>query len=338
MTRSTAKRATPKLEYVKFTRAKGKLYAYFNTGKKVRGKLIYAAMPEFGSAAFYSVYGAMKGARTKRAQVILTVADICARYEASDEFKELAAGTRKVYRLTLSKISRIMGHAPVDEVKRKHVYAVVEAMPGAASRNLFVAVVGVIYRWARKRDLTEAEPTKDIGHWKTGEYAPWPKPLLDAALACDDDRVRLAVHLLFYTGQRLGDVVKMRWNAIHAGKIAVVQQKTGKPLNIPLAKQLRAELDRAPRNGLTILTGPTGKPMRDDAVREQLKAYAAGLGHKVVPHGLRKNAVNTLLELGCTIPQVQAITGQSVETVMHYAKGVDQDALGEAAILKMERR
>ncbi len=57
---------------------------------------------------------------------------------------------------------------------------------------------------------------------------------------------------------------------------------------------------------------------------------------RLVFHGLRKSAVVMLLEVGCTTAEVQAITGQSMQMVEHYAKQVNQKKLAAAAILKWE--
>lgn len=53
-------------------------------------------------------------------------------------------------------------------------------------------------------------------------------------------------------------------------------------------------------------------------------------------HGLRKSAVVTLLEAGCTAAEVAAITGQSMQMVEHYARQVNQKKLAAAAILEWE--
>ena len=44
----------------------------------------------------------------------------------------------------------------------------------------------------------------------------------------------------------------------------------------------------------------------------------------------------SLLEAGCSVPEVAAITGQSYQMVQHYAAGISQRRLGKAAILKLE--
>jgi integrase len=259
-------------------------------------------------------------------------------YLASDTFRSRAQGTQKVYKLTLDRIVDTMGKLRVEAVTRKHVRHVLATIPGNASRNLFVGTLGALYKWGRAHDMTEANPVAGIEKYEVGEHEPWPLVLLDAALAAEDDTVRLAVHLLFYTGQRLGDVAKLHWSAIYNGRLNLRQQKTGKDVSMPLAKPLAAELARTPNAGLFIIAHPNGRPYSIDAIRAKLKAFCAERGYDRVPHGLRKNAVNALLEEGCTISEVQAITGQSMEIVAHYAKGVDRDKLADAAILKFDRR
>jgi hypothetical protein len=55
-----------------------------------------------------------------------------------------------------------------------------------------------------------------------------------------------------------------------------------------------------------------------------------------VPHGLRKNAVNALLEAGCSAAEAASISGQSLQMVEHYAKQRAQARLADAAVLKWQ--
>lgn len=327
----------PRLKYVKFTRAKGKVYAYFNTGRQAKGKTVYLPLPPFGSVGFYDSYASFLGNRTKREQSGATVAHLARLYESSDDFKLRAEGTKRLYLMTLKKILAEFGDFPLEDVTRKRIYDVLDEIPGPAARNIFTSVLSVLYRYARSRDMTEANPVKDIPKAKVGEHEPWPSELLTAALVAKDDLVRLSVHLLYFSGQRLGDAVKLRWSDLRSNKIVMQQQKTGKPMLIQMHSDLIAELEATPRRGMTIIAHENGEPVAAGQVRVALKAFGDKLGFAVVPHGLRKNAVNSLLRAGCTIPEVQAITGQSVEMVMHYAKRVDQGAMSEAAIIKFER-
>jgi integrase len=161
--------------------------------------------------------------------------------------------------------------------------------------------------------------------------------VLNAALASKNARVRLATHLLYYTAQRIGDVVKLRWSDIRDGALHVQQQKTRKALRIPLHTALAAELEKTPRSSLTILSGLDGGPVGDQPIRAALKEHCAGFGLNLVPHGLRKNAVIALLEAGCSIAETASISGQTFQVVEYYAKLRDQGKLASAAVLKWQR-
>lgn len=329
----------PDLPHVKYVKAKGKLYAYFNTGKKKDGKPIYQALPSPGSVGFYDSYSAMCGARTKRQAVSYTIADLAEEYQESTLFKAKPLGTRKYYTSTLKRITALLGSFPVNDLRRDDIQLVLDnEMAGPGAHNAFLALLGIIYTFARKRQKTELEPVKDFDKLPTGEHEAWPEHILEAGLNAAHDRTRLAVHLLYFTGQRIGDVMAMRWSDVKNGRVYVVQQKTGKKLRIPIHRELQAELDRTPKRGVTIITAQDGRAMTPQVVRRELKSLCASFGLELVPHGLRKNAVNSLLEAGCTVAEVAAITGQTYRIVEQYAAQVDQERLGSAAIIKFENK
>lgn len=58
--------------------------------------------------------------------------------------------------------------------------------------------------------------------------------------------------------------------------------------------------------------------------------------HRWVFHGLRKNAVCLLLEVGCTEAQVAAIVGMSLQMVAHYSKQVSKFRLARGAMKVFE--
>lgn len=329
----------PKLEHVKYVKAKGKLYAYFNTGKKKDGKPIYRRLPAPSSVGFYDSYAAMKGAREKRQAVSYTIANLADDYLASLDYQGKAEGTQKYYAVTLRRIVALLGDYPVNDLRKEDLQLVLDnEMAGPGSHNAFIAVLGIIYTFARRRSKTELEPVKDIPKMETGEHQAWPEHVLEAGLTARHDRTRLAIHLLYFTGQRIGDVMKMRWSDVRDNQVYVVQQKTGKKLKISLANELKAELDRTPKRGITIITQADGRQMTPQVVRKELKKFCTDMGYELVPHGLRKNAVNTLLEAGCSVAETAAVTGQTYNIVELYARQVDQGRLSSAAIIKLENK
>lgn len=328
----------PALPHVKYVRAKnGQVYAYFNTGQVQNGRPIRKRLPDPASPSFYDTYAAYCAGRQKRKAVSDTFGGLVDDYLRSVEYRSKAAGTQKLYAIQLGKAVAAMGSLSVDTIAYAHLHAVLDKNEwGAGSRNMFIAAIGAVYQWARQRGRTERNPTKDFVRAKGGQHEPWPEVVLEAALRSDDDFVRLAVHLLYFTGQRISDVCVMRWNDIRDGILTVTQRKTRKTLEIPVARELQTELERTPKRSLTILTGRQGRPISPDRARAILQAFTTTHGVQTVPHGLRKNAVIALLEFGCTIAEVAAITGQTYAMVEHYAARVNNRRLGESAILKFD--
>lgn len=331
------------IPHVKHVRAKGRDYYYYDTGElKPNGAKLFKRLPDVKADDFGAKLAAHEAWRTKRAKTGAsgtTVTALIRYYSDSSEFARLAASTQRVYQISLSKIEAEMGEAPVDDVTPKDVATFISDMgnaPGAA--NMALSVLSAVYKWGRLKHHVNAT-TNPIGDHKmvaTGSHEPWPEAIVNAALASEAPRVKLAAHLLYFTAQRIGDVCKMRWTDIGDGFISITQQKTDKPLTIPLHRTLAAMLAATPKRGMTILTSHNGAPVSPDRIRYDLQEFAAGYGAKVVPHGLRKNAVIALLEAGCSVAETAAVSGQSFQMVEYYAKMRDQKKLSSAAILKWE--
>ena len=68
--------------------------------------------------------------------------------------------------------------------------------------------------------------------------------------------------MLLYTGQRAGDVVKMRRSDLPDGLIPVIQEKTGVELSILLRPALMAAIKAAPAKCLILIGDANGRPIR----------------------------------------------------------------------------
>ena len=151
-----------------------------------------------------------------------------------------------------------------------------------------------------------------------------------------------AAALAQYSGQRLSDVLKVKWGDINNGQISVRQGKTGKFVWMPVHRKLASILAVLPRDSIHVLTSSRGRPWTLDGFKA---SWSAELNRdamkplrdkRLVFHGLRKSAVVMLLEAGATDAEVSAITGQSRDMVEHYSRQVNQRRLAAAAILKWE--
>jgi integrase len=132
------------------------------------------------------------------------------------------------------------------------------------------------------------------------EREPWPQELLDAyrAACAIETRERLVMELCVGTGQRIGDVLNMRWSNIEDGGVLVRQSKTSKELWVPILPELQAALDAASRHSVFILTNERGANRwsyrgASAAVRKVSEQIGA-LDYDI--HSWRYNAACELLE------------------------------------------
>jgi len=144
---------------------------------------------------------------------------------------------------------------------------------------------------------------------------------------------RLAYSMLLYTAQRRSDVVRFTPDDVKGDRIALTQQKTKKPMRLPIHPALREALDAGPMGIRTVLEserGPFTSASFGNWFRKQCDA--AGLKH-CSAHGLRKAMARMIAEKGGTNAMMKGFGGWSKDDeVALYTKSVDQEAMAVAAL------
>jgi integrase len=325
---------------VKIRKPNGRLYYYLQRHRGTTNAEGRARLPDIEAHDFWQEYALLSGVPIPKANANAISALVSA-WQASPEWRGMAAKTRKEWERYSRRIAEVLGEFDVRIIKPKHVIALRDkyADTPAAANNL-VRCLSAMMRWGVLRDWREDNPCREVP-MLDGEqpYEPWPWHVIDAAkIELEARRPDLwwAIALALYTGQRQSDVLPMRWDAIQSGMIAVRQEKTDKRLAIPLHRDLKTVLDTIPKRAVTILTSSDGVPWRT-GFRSSWKKYGPAAANGYVFHGLRKSAVVTLLECGASTAETSAITGQSLQMVEHYAKGVNQSRMAVTAMGLWER-
>jgi integrase len=331
-----------KLPFLRPKKAKGKTYYYFDAGKDATGATILTPLPHIRDPRFGDCYARAKAERTRRKnkQGILTLDGLIRSFEKSPEFRELSHATKRSYTLYLKRANALIRtrsgeSVPVRQIEREDVVALRDTLadtPGAASQA--VRAVSALFAWAIENGKVKENPAARIKKFKAEPHKEWPDDLLEEALA--DPQVGMPVALLYFTGQRIDDVVGMGWDDIKGDHMLVHVKKKDKQIRVAILPELAERLKAQERTAVTILTNSNGQPWKQSGLRQKLQDWAKERGHKVVPHGLRKNAVNALFEAGCTAAEVSGITDQSIGMLEHYAKGVNKLTLGRAAVVKLD--
>jgi len=260
----------------------------------------------------------------------------------SAEWHQLANTTQATYRGIIERIRQEYGALSVKGLKPEHVRKMRDRRKDTpAAANNLLKTLRWMMRFAVDRNMRSDNPTIDIRPLRqaTEGFHTWTEDEISKFEArwSLGTRERLAFDLLLYTAQRSGDVRQMGRQHLRDGRIAVVQEKTGARLEIPLHAALQASLAVVPANQMMFVVTQFGKPYTaggfgnwfSDACRQ------AGLP-MCSAHGLRKSAATRLSDAGCSEAQIMAVTGhQTAKEVQRYTRMRDQKRLADAAMAKV---
>jgi integrase len=264
-----------------------------------------------------------------------TIADLISSYRGSRHNRLLAPATRrnteKTYRWLEPFKDRLL-----DTITKAEISTVIDGLP-AGNAHIFLSRVRALFSYARSLEEMTKDPCVGLTTPATGEYRPWTQKEVDAFLKGSSDTVGMAVKLAYYTGQRMSDVLTMKWNDIRDGGLDVVQMKTKQPLHIPLHPKLKAALKKHSQGSKSdyIIAMKDGRPYTPHEFRGRFRdtRIALGLPDDMVFHGLRKLTAVNLAEKGASTQEIMAVGGwKSSRQVDHYCKGSNQRKLAKQAI------
>lgn len=343
--------ATIRLRYVhEYVDRHGRIRRYFRRGTAKRIPL--AGQP--GSPEFMEAYHAALHGHTEPTPKLVglersppgSFSALVAAYYASGHFRALAPVTKATYRTEIERLRQHHGRKPVALIRREHVKRIVAARadrPGAANKAL--RTLRMLMRFAVDEGFRADDPSAGLKKLKIrgGGFAAWSEDDISRFEARFEvgTRARLALALLLYTAQRRSDVIRMGWQHVREGNIAVTQQKTSASLWIPIHPVLSTILAATPRQNMTFLVTARGKPFTPAGFGnwfgESCRRAGLPVGHNA--HGLRKSAARRLAEAGCTSRQIMAVTGhRSLDEVERYTREVDQVALATRAISMLKAK
>ena len=267
-----------------------------------------------------------------------TVGGLVTDYYRSPEFANLKPNSQRVYRLVLGSLVDKHGHRLVRDLEPDKARVIVQGIgttrPGMA--NLTISVLKRLMAFAVKIGLRNDNPVTGVDRYRLGSHHTW----TDAEIAAYETRwplgtrERLAFALLLYTGQRVGDVAKLKRSDISGGMLRLVQQKTGVPLAIPIHPVLERAMRAGPANGLYLVGDKDGRPIAAASLTRLVRraVAAAGLLDRCKPHGLRKAILRRLAEHGATAKQIAAVSGhKTLGEVERYTRAADQATMSKAA-------
>lgn len=306
-------------------------YLYFEKPGSERAR-IYA---QPGTAEFQAEYTRLL-LGSKPAQTHYTFKALVASYRRSRRWKGLSARSQSDYAKVLDWVMDKLGPYDVRDFRRPDLIRARDANAETLRfANYIVQVVRILLEQAIDLGWIRENPAKGVPLLKSDGPGrePWPTELIEAYRAKATGRALLVFELCLGTGQRIGDVLRMRWDAIEDGGITLRQGKTGTELWIPLTARLSAALAATPRVGLTICAQPNGRPTSYRGAADLVMKVRREIGAEAYDiHSLRYATTAELAALGCGDDLIQAVTGhKSTAMVAKYAGKARQKARAIAA-------
>ena len=204
--------------------------------------------------------------------------------------------------------------------------------------NARVIAIKVVFKWAMKKRLVDSNPSISVERVriKSDGFKAW---TIDDVRQFESrhpigSKARLALALLLYTGQRRDDVVRFGRQHVKNGKLIFKQQKTGKPMKLPILPELQKIINASPTGDLAFLVNELNRPWNAHGFSNKFREWCneAGLP-KLSAHGVRKASATFIADAGGSSHMLMAAFGWSTLAMAeHYTKSANQEWLAEQAM------
>ena len=213
-----------------------------------------------------------------------TFAETATLYEREGLVKR-APKTQAEYTRQLRTLVRVFGAMRLDSIKPKHIadYMVarstrtvdkqgkVHGGPIVATREK--ALLSLLFSFARRRGLTDGmNPCMGIRGTKAQRDRYVSDAELSDAVKRADTTLAAFLELCYFTGQRPGDVVRMRRQDVQDGVLSVQQGKTGAKVRIGIDGPLQDVLERLTAGAVAsmfLVRDDRGQPLTLPALRKR---------------------------------------------------------------------
>ncbi len=205
-----------------------------------------------------------------------------------------------------------------------------------------MASVGRLFSWARGRGLSTARPTEDVERLHDADRSDiiWTDDDLTAILAKSSKEVGWAIRFAAETGLRLGDLIRVPWNAVGQQGIVWRTGKRKRQVVVPLTPGARSLLKEMPTRALTVLANSRGDPWTPDGLKHMIRAARIEAGITGLRlHDLRGTAATRLFLAGSPKRDIATIMAWKEETVdALLTKYVSGDAVALDLLSRMNQK
>ena len=316
----------------------GKVFTYYR-----RRGMPLVRLPDLphDDPEFLKAYAEAREASPKRRQSASgTIDALVTACTASEAYMGLSGGYRGIMRRHFDSIRSEYGALQYVGMRDRHISADVRSARDPSAR---LKAWRFLCAFAVSNRLLHSDPSNGITvkAKKTEGHPPWTQEEVAAFRThwAIDTAPRRAFELLYWTGARISDAVKIGPGMVDRdGVLSYEQTKTKQtafcPWHCDLPEYAQGmEVDRDTmldaigygRGHMTFLATAQGRTRSSKALGGMIRKAARAAGIQKSAHGLRKSRAVLLAEAGATPHKIGAWTGHySLQEVTHYTKKVDR--------------
>ncbi len=302
----------------------------------------------YGTAEFQAEYqAALSGSSppAAKAPAINTLAWLIARYRETGSWLQLSLPTRRQRENIFKPILSSSGHEPYRSITEATIVAGRErrASTPAQARNFLDAMRG-LFRWAKSAGHVAIDPTAGVKNPKRKKGPGFEKWTEDDAQGYErrwpiGTKERVWLDVLFYTGLRRGDAVRVGKQHVKNGIATLRTEKSGETVAVclPILPVLARTLAVGPCGDLTFICGERGQPLTKESFGNMFSDAARAAGVKKSAHGVRKIAATRAADNGATVAELNAIFGWSGSSMAElYTREADRKRLSTRSMHMLE--
>jgi site-specific recombinase XerD len=321
---------------VRQTTRHGRTVWYVRKGDGERGRI--RIKEEYGTPAFWAAYNAAVAGETAPAPgkpKPQSLAWLIAQYRESVFWHDLSLATRRQRENIFKRAMATGGNEPFTRITRATILKGMERRRDtpAAARHFLQAFRG-LFEWAVSAQHVEADPTAGVKRPKLRDgdgFAMWPEEWCAAFEARwpIGTRQRVWYEVLYSTGLRRGDAVRVGRPHVKNGRGMIRAQKNGETAYFLVSDRLQAALDAGPIGEVTWIAGESGRPLTKESFGNLFRDACRDAMVPGSAHGLRKTRATIEAENGASEAKLDALFGWRTgsKTSAIYIKKADRARL-----------
>lgn len=301
------------------TGGNGKKYYYLRLeGKNKRKRLIV----DKGIKEFYKSYDQAKDFFVQQT-VQGNLNWLIEEYKNSYEYKNLRPASQKTYNHFIKEISLKFGYLLLDDLNENTIINHVmkwrdEMSDKPAKADGVLKLFCAILQWGKTRVIIKYNHLSDIKRIYKNDRSDmvWGIGEIEQFMSRAYFQLKTAFLMTYFTGQRIGDVLKFQWKDIVRDEntgdsfLCIKQSKTGAKVNIFINEYIKSLLTVIPKVHDTILTNEYGLPWHYPTFNAECPPIYA-MKNKLHIHDLRGTFMSDLNQAGLSPAQIAVVSGHA---------------------------